>query len=194
MVIAWLTLIFSGVGTLFYYNEWIYLQPTPIPPNHKPISLGKTVKLGGHLNNKPGRPIFLHFFNPDCPCSRFNIGQFSGLVAKFGGRMLFVVIVQPQKAYTASEITRKFNITVPVIFDSKIAAACGVYSTPQAVIINEKDQLYYRGNYNISRYCTDEKTSYAKIAIERLLNVNRLTELNPLAVKAYGCSLPDCSQ
>lgn len=187
---VWLTLVFLGIGLLFYYTEWVYLQPTPVPANYKPVKHGRFVQLPALRTG----PVFLHFFNPDCPCSRFNIAQFKSLVRLYGSRVSFVIVVMSKKSYTAGVIQDKFNLKVPVLFDPSIAAACGVYSTPQAVLLNPQNKLYYRGNYNASRYCTDEKTSFAKIAIVDLLDSRSHIVFNPLALRAYGCSLPDCDR
>jgi hypothetical protein len=95
--------------------------------------------------------------------------------------------------YTEKEIQDKYDLTIPVYFDSSLAAGCGVYSTPQAVIINGDQQLHYRGNYNKSRYCTDKKTNYAQIALEALLYKQPLA-FDAFATKAYGCQLPTCNK
>jgi len=193
-VLIWLVLLFSAVGALFWYNELIYHLPTPIPANYKPVSPGKVIKLSGPLAKANNKPLFLHFFNPDCPCSRFNISNFKSLVREYGNRINFVVIVMNNKYYTAHEIQNKFDLSIPVLFDESIAPACGVYSTPQAVLLDTGHRLYYRGNYNRSRYCTDEKTSFAKMAITGLLRDHAKLIFNQLALRAYGCSLPNCNK
>jgi len=187
-------LLFSAVGALFWYNEWVYHLPTPVPENYKPVSQGKLIKLSGALEADHSKPLFLHFFNPDCPCSRFNITNFKSLVKQYGRQVDFVIVVMNNKRYTANEIQNKFDLNVPVLFDASIAVSCGVYSTPQAVLLDTEHKLYYRGNYNSSRYCTDEKTSYAKIAIVGLLHNHTKIKFNQLALRAYGCRLPNCNQ
>ncbi|MDB4905175.1 MAG: AhpC/TSA family protein [Mucilaginibacter sp.] len=194
IVIAWLMLLFSAVGALFWYNEWVYHLPTPIPENYKPISQGKIIKLNGSIGADHSKPLFLHFFNPDCPCSRFNVSTFKSLVRQYGRKVNFVVVVMNNKYYTAKAIQDKFDLNVPVLFDTSIAVSCGVYSTPQAVLLDTQHQLYYRGNYNRSRYCTDEKTSYAKMAITGLLHDHARLIFDRLALRAYGCSLPNCTK
>jgi hypothetical protein len=194
LVGIWLMLLFSAMGALFWYNEWVYHLPTPIPENYKPVSQGKLIKLKGLLEANRSKPLFLHFFNPDCPCSRFNISNFKSLVKQYGHQVNFVIIVMNNKLYTAKEIQDKFDLNVPVLFDTSIADSCGVYSTPQAVLLDTGHKLYYRGNYNISRYCTDEKTSYAKIAIAGLLNDHKKIIFDQLALRAYGCRLPNCNK
>jgi AhpC/TSA family len=190
----WLVFLFSAVGALFWYSEWVYHLPTPVPENYKPVSQGKIIKLNGSLEEDHSKPLFLHFFNPDCPCSRFNISNFKSLVNKYGQQVDFVIVVMNNKFYTAKQIQNKFDLNVPVLFDASIAASVGVYSTPQAVLLDTQHKLYYRGNYNSSRYCTDEKTSYAKIALEGLLHDQARLVFSQLALRAYGCRLPNCNQ
>jgi hypothetical protein len=104
------------------------------------------------------------------------------------------VVVLNNHYYTAKQIQDKFDLTIPVIFDPSIAKSCGVYSTPQVALLNPQHQLYYRGNYNRSRYCTDEKTNYAKNAINGLLAAQPKLAFNQLALRAYGCQLPNCNK
>jgi hypothetical protein len=187
-------LLFGGVGALFWYNELIYHLPTPVPSNYKPVYVGETIPLKGALNADHSKPLFLHFFNPDCPCSRFNISNFQSLVKRYGSQVNFAIVIMSNKTFTAKTIQDKFDLNIPVLFDASIAVSCGVYSTPQAVLLNKEHQLYFRGNYNSSRYCTNEKTSFAKIAIAGLLADRTQLAFSPLALKAYGCTLPNCTK
>lgn len=194
LVITWLVLICVAVGALFWYNEWRYHLPTPIPEGYVPVKPGTNVKLAGTLDADRSQPLFLHFFNPDCPCSRFNIANFKALYKQYGRQAKFVIVVLNNSHYTAGQIQGKFGLNLPVLFDASLAKACGVYSTPQAALLDNNHNLYYRGNYNRSRYCTDEKTSYAKFALEGLLHEHRQLSFDPMALRAYGCSLPDCTR
>ena len=75
-IAAWLTLLTSMVGGLFWYNDWVFRLPTPVPINYKPVPPGTSITLGNSVPHTPDKPVFLHFFNPDCPCSRFNKTHF----------------------------------------------------------------------------------------------------------------------
>ncbi|HJP64628.1 MAG TPA: redoxin domain-containing protein [Mucilaginibacter sp.] len=194
LVALWLVFLFSVIGVLFWYNEWVYHLPTPIPENYKPVDQGRLIRLNGIAEAGHSKPVFLHFFNPDCPCSRFNMANFKSLVKRYGRQVNFVIVVMNNKLYTAKAIQDKFDLDLPVLFDPSIAASCGVYSTPQAVLLDEDHKLYYRGNYNSSRYCTDEKTNYARIAITGLLHDHQKIIFNQLALRAYGCQLPNCTK
>jgi len=194
LTIAWLLFIFSGIACIFWYNDWKYSLPTPVPSAYHPVPTGAYIDVASKLPVRQNKPVFLHFFNPDCPCSRFNIPYFKTLVKKYGDKISFAVVVLNNDDYTAAEIKHKFDLDIPVSFDSTLAAACGVYSTPQAVLLDANHHLYYRGNYNKSRYCTDPRSNYAQMAVDSLFrNVPR-----PLfagyALKAYGCQLPGCTK
>jgi thiol-disulfide isomerase/thioredoxin len=194
ITIAWLLAIFSGMAYIFWYTDWKYSLPTPVPKQYHPVAPGASVDLGGKLPVPGDKPVFLHFFNPDCPCSRFNIPYFKSLVRKYGDKISFAIVVLNNNEYTAKQIQSKFDVDIPVSFDSSIAASCGVYSTPQAVLLDATRHLYYRGNYNKSRYCTDTRTNYAQMAIDSLFGHVYRPGFADFALKAYGCQLPACTQ
>lgn len=192
LAIGWLCILCVIVGLIFWYSDYRYNLPTPIPPNYLHVNNGqhiavtKDLKFGGH------KPLFLHFFNPDCPCSRFNIEHFRSLARQYGTQANFAVVLMTDKKYTAAEVKKRFELTMPVTVNPELAARCGVYSTPQAVIIDTAGKLYFRGNYNASRYCTDQKTEFARMALNALLKNNKPEKFTALALTAYGCSLPGC--
>jgi len=193
-VAIWLLLLVGIVGAIFWYNEIQYQLPTPIPEGYHAIKHGAQINIPATLATKTGKPLFLHFFNPDCPCSRFNIRQFKALVERYGNQVDFKIVAVTRRNYTADDIRKKFDLAIPVTFDQGLAALCGVYSTPQVALLDAGWHLYYRGNYNRSRYCTDERTSYARMAIEGALQKNNGLQFNKYALVSYGCSLPGCKK
>lgn len=194
IAILWLTLLFVAIGVLFWRNDWIYNLPTPVPVSYKMVNAGEAINLPACIKTGDKKPLFLHFFNPVCPCSRFNMTHFKSLVKEYGEDVNFKIVVISNKTYTAKDIQDRFSLDVPVSFDTTVASACGVYSTPQAVIVDSNQQLYYRGNYNRSRYCSDKKTEYARIALETFLHNNATVVFDQYALKAYGCQLPNCTK
>lgn len=191
LLACWLTMIFAGICSFFWYNEWKYSLPTPVPKYYSEVKLGTHINLAGKIATSD-KPMLIHFFNPDCPCSRFNVPHFKSLVKKFGGQMNFaVVVINKTSHYTAEEIKQKYNLDVPVTCDTTIAATCGVYSTPQAVILDAAGNLYYRGNYNRSRYCTSTGSQYAQMAIDSLLSNKTNPVFSQFALKAYGCQIAE---
>ena len=195
IAVAVLLTTLTCIACLFWYNEWRYSLPTPMPVNYHAVQTGSYIDISAKFAAKKDDPVFLHFFNPDCPCSRFNIPHFNQLAATYGNRISFAVVVMTKdKTYTASYLRKKFALTVPVLFDTTLARDCGVYSTPQAVLLTAAQILYYRGNYNRSRYCTDSKSNFAQIAIDSLLAHRQEPAFDNYALTAYGCSLPVCKK
>jgi hypothetical protein len=193
IIITILLILFTGIGIFFWHYEFVYSLPTPVPINYRPVNFGNKVAIPESLYSNNSKPVFLHFFNPDCPCSKFNINHFKSLVKQYGDKVNFAIVVINNDKYTTEELQNKFNVKIPVLFDKSIAAACGVYSTPQAVIIDNNHSLYYRGNYNRARYCIDTKSNYAQQALDSLLHHHSII-FNQFALKAYGCQLPQCTR
>lgn len=193
LILIWISLLSGGIFACFWYYDWVYQLPTPVPESYKAVNTGTSIGVPEALGGQAGKPVFLHFFNPDCPCSRFNIKHFKSLVKQYNADANFAIVVMTDKTYTEQNIRDRFGVDLPVSFDTSLAAMCGVYSTPQAVILNTNHQLYYRGNYNKSRYCTDQKTNYAQIALDNLLHGQPGVFSTQYALKAYGCRLPKCT-
>lgn len=194
-IIVWLMVILGGISYIFWTTDLQYQLPTPVPVDYRVVSKGSLINIAGKFRVQSGKPMFIHFFNPDCPCSRFNIDHFKSLVRKYGGKVNFAIVVLNKNGNCSEkEIQDKFDLDLPVSFDRSIADVCGVYSTPQAVLIDNQGRLYYRGNYNKSRYCTDTRTNYAQMAIDTLLRNCPSPELDKSAYISYGCQLPTCKK
>lgn len=181
---------FSAIGYLFWYQEVQYLLPTPVPDDYRVIVPGEIIRYDSVLKPQHhGKPILLHFFNPDCPCSRFNTKQFYTLYKNYKDKIDFYVVVEgPEKVARAKELIDT-DITIVVDNEEQLANACGVYSTPQAALLQTDNRLYYRGNYNRSRYCTAKESSYVEMALDSILTNKQAPHFSELATRSYGCSL-----
>jgi hypothetical protein len=215
--------MFSGIGAAFWYQDLQYSRPTPKPAALKEPPLGAPIAFEPWLTNVLSsdgkreveldvrdRPVLLHFFNPSCPCSRFNITHLRTLQQRFGDRVAFVGAVQtyeegtltPEQRADVAKKMASLDLGIDWFVDvgGKLAALAGVYSTPQAVLTDRAHRLVYRGNYNVSRYCTDPKTEFVRIALEKLVTDNPSLSLisspgatspaGAIAMPAYGCELP----
>lgn len=182
-------MLFSLILLAFWFQDWQYSLPTPkpkglpLPETGQPLRL---TSLPGIPASPDGRPLFLHFFNPACPCSRFNLDYIRGLVREHGAQVRFIAVIE------SGASCRNLHLPMPVVADADgaIARACGVYSTPQAVLLDTKGKLCYRGNYNAGRYCTERSTEFARLALEALLASRSPAVPSRAATMAYGCQLP----
>jgi hypothetical protein len=194
-VVTWMLLLFAAIAGCFWYKDWQYNLPTAKPAGYKSVGIGSYISLHKGNNGPLAKPVLLHFFNPDCPCSRFNIAHVRNLMHQYGTQVDFVIVLQTSAHYQPEEIRRRFDLdSVDVICRPGLAAQCGVYSTPQAVILDTTSRLFYRGNYNQSRYCVNRQTNYAQQALDDLLQHQTPLFFKAKATTAYGCGLPRCSK
>ena len=197
-------LLLAAVSVVFWYQDGRYSLPTPRPPTLAAVSVGDTVNLPTLPNTAAStddRPLLLHFVNPDCPCSRFNADHVRALRNRFGANVRFVAVIQSLGEQNESHLRESLaaaarlfgpEMEAAVDSDGKIAAACGVYSTPQAAILapGAHQVLLFRGNYNVSRYCADPQTEFVRLALTALVGHQPLPAQSRAAMVAYGCELP----
>jgi hypothetical protein len=190
-VILFLTGIVLAIAGIFWYQEMQYLMPTPVPQGYTVVHPEELIEYDTVLiPQQHQKPKLLHFFSPECPCSRFNLKHFQALTKTYGSLVDFYVVVDnAEKAERAKELISS-DITIVVDQDKKLANVCGVYSTPQAAIIQTSNRLYFRGNYNRSRYCTNKESNFVQMALDSLAAGKMPPVFSELATNAYGCSLP----
>jgi hypothetical protein len=186
-----LAVVFSAIGAIFWHQELQYLLPTRLPPNYRVVSPNEVIKFNDStlIMQNYSKPKLLHFFSPTCPCSRFNLKHFLSLNKKYSKQIdFYIVIADPEKLKYAKKLIDT-NMTILVDKKEKLAKACGVYSTPQAAIIQTDNKLYFRGNYNRSRYCTDKSSNFVQMALDSLLSLKKPPHFIELATQSYGCEL-----
>ena len=187
LLFLFLAICLSGIICIFWFQEIKYSLPTPVPPRYVMVALKAKVNIAAAIK----LPAFIHFYNPACPCSKFNAAHVKHLIGSHGHSIQFTIVV-PSLADVPTA-RNKFGEGIEYVVDHKgeIAAACGVYSTPQAVIVAEDSQLYFRGNYNRSRYCTGQATNYAELALLSFVNNQPAPIATLEATTSYGCQLPN---
>lgn len=190
IAMGFLALCCVCVGCVFWKQELRYRLPTPVPVSYSPVAVGTAINLPTGL--KPGNAWFIHFYSPDCACSRFNVQHLRKLIGTYSDSVKIAVVVPSTRDIERAQKTFGEQATIVADGDGAIAAACGVYSTPQAAIVDRDGKLFYRGNYNISRYCTSRATNFAELSLLALLNNQQPPQFGQLATESYGCSLePD---
>jgi hypothetical protein len=191
-------LLLAFVGATLWEQDWKWGLPTPRPAHLNQPPIGSRLELPDTVSARwapaAGRPLFLHFFNPDCPCSRFNQDHVRDLIRANRTRVTIVAVIEPEGGTVSpravADAERDLGVPVLLDADGSLAKRMGVYSSPQAVLVKADGALYYRGNYNLARYCTDERTEFARIAIEHLLMGAPKYDAPVQARIAYGCPLP----
>ncbi len=188
-----LTAISGAIASIFWYQEFQYLLPTPVPKNYRVVAPNEVVQIKDStlLGQQHAKPKLLHFFSPTCPCSRFNLKHFLSLNRKYNDRVDFYVVIEDPEKLTSAKYMLDTDMTILIDRGEMLAKACGVYSTPQAALIQTDNKLYFRGNYNRSRYCTDKNTNFVQMALDSLLAHREPPRFIELATQSYGCTIVD---
>ncbi len=185
-----LLIVFSTIGTIFWYQEVQYLLPTPQPKNYHAILPNEPIKIDTTLiSEQHSKPKLFHFFSPDCPCSRFNIKHFLTLKRKYKNEIDFYAVVTDEQKISSAKKMLDDDIIILIDREEKLAKACGVYSTPQAAILQTDNKLFFRGNYNKARYCTNKNSNFVQMALDSLVAKKNPPHFSELATDSYGCVL-----
>jgi hypothetical protein len=184
------------IGAIFWHQDLRYAVPTPTPPGWRRPPIGAAVVLPAQLerlrSRRPGRPDLLHFFNPSCPCSRFNVDHVRALASRFRSDVTVVAVLAEGDPASMAAAYRALQLDVPhyVDADRRLAEGLGVYATPQAAILDGAGRLYFVGNYNRTRFCRDRQTEFARLALEAVVAGAPPPAGAPAAITAFGCPLP----
>ncbi|GAL84777.1 hypothetical protein MYP_2005 [Sporocytophaga myxococcoides] len=180
LIIFIVTFCFLAICALLWKEYFRYSLPTSVPSNYKFVNAGLYTSLFKEYKD----PILLHFFNPKCPCSKFNSSYIQSLHRRYKDRITFFAVVEQAHI---KDYKDQFDFKL-ITDDGSIADTFGVYATPQAVILKD-GKLIYRGNYNKARFCTDKDTYFPEIILDSLLNNKQLPNMPSAASQAYGCNL-----
>lgn len=187
--------VLSGIGLIFWEQEWKFSKPTPVPVNFTEVNSGDSISndLLSLLGIESNDQAFIHFYNFDCPCSRFNIKEFKNLVIQYESEVEFIAILETigKSKKEVKSFREKYDLGIDIQLDKdgSIAKVLGIYSTPQAVLIKNQ-QIYFSGNYNKARFCTTQNTKFASLALNAMVNNKEAPVFPELATIAYGCELP----
>lgn len=191
-VVTVLVTLFCSVIVIFWYQEAQYLLPAPVPATYRVVLPSEIILFDSTLiSQKHERPKLLHFFSPNCPCSRFNLPHFKSLTETYGTQVDFYVVIEHEDQIEAAKQKIDSDVVIVVDKHQELAKACGVYSTPQAALIQADNKLYFRGNFNRSRYCTDPGSNFVQMALDSLLQHKSPPFFSELATQSYGCVIPD---
>jgi hypothetical protein len=189
------TVLLALIGWAFWFADWQYSLPTPRPDGLVQSPLGSRPELPAALAvlRRDHRPLVVNFANAKCPCTEFNLDHLRKLQQAFGEKVDFITVLESSADAAGAQTEFQWmHLRTAMINDQdgEVSAALGVYGTPQAAILDGRGRLYFRGNYNKSRYCTDESSEYVRIALTALVEDRTLPTLPADAAIAYGCPLP----
>lgn len=168
-------------------------EPTPVPDFTLKDLAGKDWSLHGQKN----RATVLVFLSAECPMSNAYVKPVGELAAKYRDKGVAVVGVNANKEESVAQVAahaREFGIAFPVLKDDDLVAAkaLGVKVNPEAVVLDDKFVVRYRGRIDdgyTGRMRPAPRTTRADVAAA----LDELLAGKPVSVahaQAFGCPLP----
>ena len=122
--------IFCGfVNLIDFIRNWVNFfgirsgsspKPTPTPANYSNVQSGDSIsnELLSFLGMEANDQIFIHFYNFDCPCSRFNIKEFQHLVTKYDSKVKFLAVLETieKEESEIQEFRKKYDLGIDIPF------------------------------------------------------------------------------
>jgi len=181
--------LLGAVIIIFWTEQARFLLPTPKPDQHYEVAFGERPDLSAAGIELKNGVNLLHFYNPDCPCSRFNLRHFQSLLKAYNQQVGFYIVTQaPTDVFDEEAAAGELKVLVDQ--SGEIADLCGVYATPQAVVLDQQGSIIYRGNYNRARFCTSRDSWFTQMVLDSELGQGQPVQLSQEAFVPYGCNLP----
>jgi hypothetical protein len=158
-------------------------------------------ELGGRLetlvksrNNLKAIKV-VHFWDPDCPCSRFNEVHVKKIIADYKGQNVeFTVVVrgQTQEVRTERKLQAQqvFNDVAVKEVISDWPVDKGPPSSPAVGVMNNDGELVYFGPYSLGARCTQDKGQFVEKVLDGLSTKKTSINKKQLNTLAVGCFCP----
>lgn len=187
-----------GTAYAFWWFQFKDLRPFSSAATNKNIFFDGE-KMRGHLNKAlsgsqdSGRKddkgsVVVHFWDPTCPCSRFNEQHVKQLMAEYRKRGIRFIVVARTESFTDKKAlqqkARAVFGEVDVVWSQDLGLNQSIPSSPAAIILDSQQQLAYFGPYSEGAVCSAGSGRF----VERILD-NVLIGKNPQYINtlAYGC-------
>lgn len=148
-----------------------------------------------HRHNQPAATV-VHFYNPGCPCNKFNERHVRDLIAQYGRQgVRFIVMVSADLATDQEQALQQARqvFNDPAVIDVQLAKEIRPPSSPAVAILDAQDQLAYFGPYSIGATCSVQNGAYVETTLDKLFHGIPTRQLNTLAVGCF-CDWPATHQ
>ena len=137
----------------------------------------------------------IHFWDPDCPCSRFNEVHVKKIISSYIAKNVqFTIVV---KGGTAEARHEHMRLAQQVFQDSAVKeirsdwpVQNGPPSSPAVAVINRQGQLVYFGPYSLGARCAPDKGKFVETVLDKLDSEKNSASKKQLNTLAVGCFCP----
>ena len=212
----WLYLFVIGLwllGTIFgiWYFQMKDVRPFLLPPAEQPagqISAEQIVVFNGQGLEKTLKEALLpqfwsdqiqsrkatviNFWQPDCPCNRYNERHLRKLVEVFQPQgVRFVSITSQQHIKFSRQKDKTFKrLTTPLLIDkfAQLNTHFKHSAAPAVAIFDHYGKMVYFGPYSIGAMCFSSKDGWVESQLQQVLAGKNLDPY--INVAAVGCYCP----
>lgn len=141
----------------------------------------------GDLERSGGQVVVVHFWDPDCLCSRFNNSHVRSLIDDFGNRGVKFLIVLSSTSEQRERVWQKGRELFPsatLISSRTLALTTSIPASPSTAIIDSQGRLAYFGPYSLGGLCLSSDDGFVETILSTLLAGGQ-SELN--TISGFGC-------
>jgi hypothetical protein len=179
----------AGTAYAFWYFELADLRPFAVDDSGSPVAFD-AAPLRSEVQRmaRSGAPATLvHFWDPACPCSRFNVPHVRELVAAYRDQgVRFVAVVSPGAAADKKELAARAAALFGAEFEIAVAdgSLANIPASPAAMVVDGHGRLAYLGPYGLGAACGAGSERFVERAMELALAG---TPPGPASLSAVGC-------
>ena len=156
--------------------------------------LEKLVKADYRLGKKTPISV-IHFWNPDCPCNRFNEVHVKKIISAYADKNVkFTVVVsgsnkeeRHQRQVLAKQV---FSHSAVKEIRSDWPMNQGPPSSPAVGVVNSDGELIYFGPYSLGARCAPDKGKFVENVLDGLYARKKSADKKQLNTLAVGCFCP----
>lgn len=149
-----------------------------------------------HVSNEKKEAIsVIHFWNPDCPCNRFNEVHVKKIITDYAEKNVnFTIVVsgssEKERNQRQALAEKIFNHSAVKEIRSDWPMHKGPPSSPAVAVLNRRGELVYFGPYSLGARCAPDKGKFVESVLDGLYASKKSADKKQLNTLAVGCFCP----
>lgn len=178
----------------FWWFEYRYLRPFDTEPQIGAVvfdGAGIDSKLSSLVPMQPreGGPTVVHYWDPACPCNRFNEDHVKDLIREYGARGVRFVVVTGGTTLSAKRV---FSDSAVVGYVDSATQKVLPPSSPAVAVLDQNGEVAYFGPYSVGALCNTNNGGFVERTLNQLLVGEKPKQLSTLGVGCF-CGWPTIS-
>ncbi|MCV6587442.1 MAG: DUF6436 domain-containing protein [Marinobacterium sp.] len=199
-------LVFVWLIAMCYAFWWFLIRDIRLfyPPGHEQYVHFENARMGDHLQQfiqakhpglltSPSQGVLVHFWDPDCLCSRFNIQHVQQLIEEFGPQGIRFMVVLNDRVDNPEQWLQQAPTLFPgatVVSASTLALPVQLTASPSTAILNAQGHLTYFGPYTLGALCLPSGDGLVETVFKHLL-AGRQPQSGSISGSGCFCRWPE---